>query len=126
MHTPRQIIYITIGSTALVLGAVGLFLPLLPTTPFWLLTAWCYLHSSPELYKRAMENPHFSRYIREYMEERALSMRTKVTALSTMWISITLTSIFLTDNTWVRISLLLISICVTIHLLRFPTAKKKE
>ncbi|MDL2277240.1 YbaN family protein, partial [Parabacteroides sp. OttesenSCG-928-G07] len=67
MSSTRKIVYIIIGTVCLVLGTIGVFLPLLPTTPFWLLTCWFYIRSSEKLYNRVMRNPYFGNYIRAYM-----------------------------------------------------------
>lgn len=125
MNSTRKIIYIVIGTICLVLGAIGVFLPLLPTTPFWLLTCWFYLRSSEKLYKRVMSNRYFGDYIRAYMVDKSIPLRAKITSLSVMWTSILLTCIFLVDILWVRLLLLAISIGVTIHILSFPTRKEK-
>ncbi len=126
MNRTKKIIYLLIGSVSLVLGAIGLFLPLLPTTPFWLLTCWCYLRSSDRLYKRVMANPYFGTYMEDYMLHKSISMRAKVVSLSVMWLSTFLTSLFLIDQLWIKIGLFLISIGVTWHIVSFPTKKSDD
>lgn len=125
MNQTKKIIYITVGTISLILGAIGVFLPLLPTTPFWLLTCWCYIRSSKKMYKWVMSNRYFGKYIRDYVEDKAIPMKTKVTTLSVMWLSIILTSLFLIDIVWIKISLVLISLAVTWHIVTFPTKKAK-
>ena len=66
MNGTRRIIYITLGTFFLILGAIGIFVPLLPTTPFWLLTCWFYVRSSERLYNRVMSNRYFGPHIKGY------------------------------------------------------------
>lgn len=123
MNRIRQGIYIGLGTLFLILGAIGIFVPLLPTTPFWLLTCWFYLRSSGRLYRRVMRSPYFGTYIRDYMEDKAIPLRSKVISLTVMWTSTLLTSFFLIDRLWIRLILLAISVGVTWHILSYPTKK---
>ncbi|MDL2265767.1 YbaN family protein [Parabacteroides sp. OttesenSCG-928-G21] len=125
MSSTRKIVYIIIGTVCLVLGTIGVFLPLLPTTPFWLLTCWFYIRSSEKLYNRVMRNPYFGNYIRAYMVDKSIPLRGKILSLTLMWASILLSCIFLVHIVWVRVLLLAISIGVSIHILSFPTRKEK-
>lgn len=123
MRQTKRIIYIILGSVFLVLGTIGIFVPLLPTTPFWLLTCWFYVRSSETLYNRAMNNRYFGGYIRAYMVDKAIPRRAKVLTLTIMWTSILFAVFFLVDAWWLRSLLLLTSIGVTWHILSFPTRK---
>ena len=97
MKETRRIIYITLGSFFLILGAIGIFVPLLPTTPFWLLTCWFYIRSSEKLYNRAMDNRYFGPYIRNYLVDKAIPLRSKIISVAVMWLSAILTSLFLIE-----------------------------
>lgn len=124
MGETKRIIYIVLGSLFLILGAIGVFVPVLPTTPFWLLTCWFYLRSSESLYNRAMSNRYFGSYIRNYMVDKAIPLRSKIISVSVMWLSAILTSLFLIEYVWVKILLILVSIAVTWHILSFSTKKQ--
>ena len=124
MGETRRIIYIILGSFFLILGAVGIFIPLLPTTPFWLLTWWFYLRSSDKLYNRAMSNRYFGSYVRNFLVDKAIPLRSKIISVSIMWLSAILTSLYLIEYLWVKLLLILISAGVTWHILSFPTKKK--
>ncbi len=123
LHLPKRTIYILLGSVCLVLGAIGVFVPLLPTTPFWLLTCWFYVRSSEVLYNRVMDNRYFGSYVRAYMVDKAIPLQSKVLSLSIMWGSILLTCLFLVDIWWVRLLLIAISVLVSVHILSFPSRK---
>ena len=118
-----QIFLLIAGSLCLLLGALGLFLPVLPTTPFWLLTAWCYTKASPKLYQRMMKVPIFGNCIRNYRLYHAMSIQNKIISISTLWITILL-SIYLVNKLWITILLLIVAAGVTCHLLLFKTLKK--
>lgn len=124
MGETKRIIYIVLGSLFLILGAIGVFVPVLPTTTFWLLTCWFYLRSSESLYNRAMSNRYFGSYIRNYMVDKAIPLRSKIISVSVMWLSAILTSLFLIEYVWVKILLILVSIAVTWHILSFSTKKQ--
>lgn len=124
MNRAKQGIYIGLGSFFLVLGAIGIFVPLLPTTPFWLLTCWFYFRSSGVLYRRVMRNRYFGTYIRDYMEEKAIPLRSKIISLGVMWTSTLLTSLLLIDQLWIKLVLMAISAGVTWHILSYPTKKE--
>lgn len=124
MGEARRLIYILLGTLFLILGAIGIFVPLLPTTPFWLLTCWFYLRSSEKLYNRAMSNRYFGTYIKNFMVDKAIPMRSKIISIAVMWLSTILTSLFLIEYLWIKILLVLISAGVTWHILSFPTKNK--
>ena len=83
-----KLFYIILGSTALALGMLGIFLPLLPTTPFLLLSAWFYCKGSDRLYGWLMSHPYLGSYIRNYREKRAITLQSKATAVSLMFVTI--------------------------------------
>lgn len=125
MNKVRRTVYIILGTAFLVLGAIGIFVPLLPTTPFWLLTCWFYIRSSETLYARVMRNRYFGSYIRDFVEDKAIPMRSKIISLGVMWTSAILTSVFLIERWWVMATLFLITTAVSWHILSYPTKRRK-
>lgn len=123
MDKTRRIVYIILGTIFLVLGAVGIFVPLLPTTPFWLLTCWFYVHSSEMLYNRVMQNRHFGSYVRGFMIDKAIPLRSKIISVTIMWVSTCVTFFLLPHYLWVKIILVLISIGVTCYIFSFRTKR---
>ena len=104
------------GTLFVILGIIGIFLPVLPTTPFLLLAAACYFRSSDRFYRWLINNRILGTYIRNYLEGRGMSIRSKVITLLLMWLTIGLTIIFGIQNTLIRIILLIIALGVTIHI----------
>lgn len=125
MNPLKKYLYIGLGTLFLGLGTLGIFLPLLPTTPFWLLTCWFYVRSSDKLYNKAMSNRYFGAYVKAYMVDKSIPLKAKTTTLFIMWLMMILTAIFFVKVLWVRILLLLIGVGVTWHILSFPTRKEE-
>jgi uncharacterized membrane protein YbaN (DUF454 family) len=116
---------IGIGFLALGLGIVGIFVPLLPTTPFLLLAAACFVRSSNRLYHWLIGHRMFGNYIRCYREYHAISLRAKIFVLSLLWGTLGYSAIFAVDSLWIRIALGCIGIGVTIHLVIMRTLTKE-
>ncbi|NYT61835.1 YbaN family protein [Alcaligenaceae bacterium] len=115
-----KILFNTVGTLALVLAVLGLFLPLLPTTPFLLLASACYLRGSERLHGWLMSNKVFGPYLTNMQNGRGIPMRSKITALCFLWISLAFSAWFI-DIPWVRLFLLIPGVGVTIYLLRAKT-----
>lgn len=115
---------IIIGTISLGLGILGIFLPLLPTTPFLLLTAALYFRGSPRLYQRLLDHRLLGPYIRNYRENKAIPLRAKVISLLLMWGTMLYCIFFLIPLVWVKILMFLIAAGVTYHILSFKTLKK--
>ncbi|MFO7736668.1 MAG: YbaN family protein [bacterium] len=114
---------ITAGIISLILGTIGVFLPLLPTTPFLLLSAACFIRSSEKLYNWLIDHKLFGRYIENYIKHRAVSIKLKVCTIALLWATISI-SILSIDIIWVRILLVIIALGVTTHLLMLKTMDK--
>ena len=119
-------ILIIIGSFFTGLGILGIFLPLLPTTPFLLLAAACYIRSSERFYNWLMNNKWLGNYIKNYLEGKGISLKSKVLSISLLWITIGYSVVFVVNIFPVRAILILIAIGVTIHLLSIRTLKKRR
>lgn len=117
---------IVAGTISLALGTIGLFLPILPTTPFLLLSAACYMRSSERLHDWLLNNRWFGEYIKNYQSGRGIPMKTKIIALSFLWLAILYSTFFVVDEIMIaQIALLIIAAGVSLHLLRLPTFKKQ-
>ena len=84
----RKWVLIIVGSFFTGLGIIGIFLPLLPTTPFLLLAAACYIRSSERLYSWLINNKWVGRYIKNYLEGKGIPLKSKVLSISALWITI--------------------------------------
>lgn len=116
-------ICILFGSFALTLGIIGIFVPLLPTTPFLLLSAALYFRGSPRLYQWLLEHKHLGSYIRNFRESHAIPLRAKVFSLLMLWGTIGYCITFLLPQIAVKLLLGAIALAVTCHILSFKTLK---
>lgn len=113
-----------LGVISLALGIIGIFLPLLPTTPFLLLSAVLFAKSSTRLYNWLLNHKIFGKYIRDYRVEKSMPLKIKMTTLVMLWGTI-LFSIFAVVNEkwWLQLLLATIATGVTIHILSLKTKK---
>ena len=84
----RKAVLIFAGTVCVALGVLGMFLPLLPTTVFLLMAAYCYSRSSERFHDWLLNNRLCGSYIRNYKSGQGISMRQKVTTISILWVSI--------------------------------------
>jgi uncharacterized membrane protein YbaN (DUF454 family) len=119
----RQLL-ITTGTICVVIGVIGIFVPILPTTPFLLLAAACFLRSSPRFHSWLMNNRLFGTYIRNYTEGRGIPVKVKLFTIFLLWATIGI-SIWLTANLIVTVILLIVATGVTIHIV-FIRARKRS
>ena len=121
-----KLILITAGTIFVGLGIVGIFLPILPTTPFLLLAAACYARSSKRFYDWLLDNKWFGAYIKNYREGRGVPLKVKVFTVSLLWITILFSVFFVVSDFWIKIILIVISIGVTIHILTIKTYRNGD
>ncbi|MBN2026200.1 MAG: YbaN family protein [Actinobacteria bacterium] len=119
----KKYLLILAGSISLVLGILGIVIPVLPTTPFLLLTSFCYLRSSKRLYDWMLNNRVFGPYIYNYLTCRAIKRSVKVVTLIILWLTLAV-SIVLVSNVYLRIFLVAVGVGVSIHVLSLKTLHK--
>ena len=122
-----RIFLIIVGSVSLVLGVLGIFLPMLPTTPFLLLSAAAWVKASPSLYEWLINHRVFGEYIRNFREYRAIPLRVKFISVSLVWLTIGYCIFAVVDEWWWAQALMaLLAIAISWHILSFKTLKKKN
>jgi uncharacterized protein len=109
------------GILFVVLGVVGIVLPILPTTPFLLAAAACFVRSSDKLYHWLITNPWCGEYIRRYRDKEGIPLPTKIFTLMLLWSTLGGSAVFFADPLWLKILLLGIGIGVSIHVLCIKT-----
>ena len=113
------------GTISLVFAAIGVALPLIPTTPLLLLAVACYCRSSERMYSWLLNNRMLGEYIRNYKEGRGIPLKTKATALAILWLTIGASTLLFVPILIIQIALLVVAVAVTVHILRIPTYRKK-
>ncbi len=111
---------LTIGWLSVALGVLGIFLPLLPTTPFLLLAAACFMRSSKRFYLWLVEHPRLGPWIRDYLAGEGIPRKAKIYAISLMWVSIGI-SCALVPLIWARLFMLTSAVLVSLYILKQKT-----
>jgi uncharacterized membrane protein YbaN (DUF454 family) len=78
----KNVLYRGLGLICFGLGGIGIGVPLLPTVPFWILAAICFARSAPALQQRIYDHPQFGETVRQFVEDRALSKKSKLFAIA--------------------------------------------
>jgi len=117
----RRFLLIVAGSASVALGVIGIFVPILPTTPFLLLAAACYARSSQRLYHWILNQRIIGRYIQNYREGKGVPVSVKLTTLMLLWIAIGYSVFFVVHILWLRLLLLAIAVSVSIHIYMIRT-----
>jgi uncharacterized membrane protein YbaN (DUF454 family) len=124
--TTKRRLLIGAGTLSTGLGIIGVFIPILPTTPFLLLAAACYMRSSERFYQWLINNRIFGAYVRNYIEGRGMPTRMKILTILLLWLSIGLSITFGVQNIVIRIVLICIAIGVTAHIGLIKKRKVEE
>jgi uncharacterized membrane protein YbaN (DUF454 family) len=119
-----RILLIIAGTFFVGLGIIGIFVPLLPTTPFLLLAAACYARSSQRFYGWLLNNKWFGIYIKSYLERKGVPLKVKVLAITLLWITIGSSVAFAVQILVIRLILVLIAIGGSIYILSIRTLKQ--
>ena len=115
-----RLLLIIVGWLSVILGVIGIFLPILPTTPFLLLAAACFVRTSPKFYQWLVGHPKLGKYLAYYLEGKGIPLKAKVYTLVLMTISMSTTA-YLVPVTAVRILLPLVGVLVALYIVRQPT-----
>ena len=116
-------LYYVIGFISVFLGVLGIFLPVLPTTPFLLLAAAMFFRSSPQAYQWLIDHPQLGPYIKNFREEKSIPLRIKIIAVSTLWLTFFYGIIFIIGDLWVKVLMMALGTSITIYILSFKTKR---
>ncbi len=120
----KKYLFIFIGIISLVLGFLGIFVPLLPTTPFLLLSAMLFARSSKKLYNWLIKHKVFGNYVRSFIEEKSIPLKVKISSTFLLWVTILFSIFFVVeDKIWLQVLLFAIATGVTIHILHYKTKR---
>jgi uncharacterized membrane protein YbaN (DUF454 family) len=111
-----RIALLAVGVLCVILGVIGIFLPILPTTPFLLLAAACFARSCDSCHAWLLEHRWFGSFIRNWYERRGVTRRQKTAALAMLWAGIGVSIAFGSELWWVRLMLVAIATCTTLYL----------
>lgn len=113
----KRKLFAALGFTTFALGFVGVFVPLLPTTPFLLVSLYAFSKSFPQFSDKILKNRYLAPYVEGYVSGRGLSTRQKVRTLTLMWAVMLISIIFVANALWLRALLVAIAIGVSVHII---------
>ena len=121
MKKVMKIVLTLLGLISLGLGIVGIFLPVLPTTPLLLLAAALFLKSNRGLYEWLLNHPKLGPYIRNFMEYKAIPLKIKILSVSMVWITLLCCAVFVAKVFWFRLFFVGLAIAISLHILQYKT-----
>ena len=124
--TAKKRLLLGAGTLCTGLGIIGVFVPILPTTPFLLLAAACYMRSSERFYHWLIDNRVFGGYVRNYIEGRGMPVRIKIPTILLLWLAIGLSIAFAVQDTVIRIVLICVAVGVTVHIVLIRKRKVED
>ena len=122
----KKALFITFGIICVVLGAIGIVTPVLPTTPFLLLAAYLFSRSSPKMYKFLQENKIFGKYLSNYFNNKPIPIKQKLISIFFLWFGLGLTFYFADLKLGITILLIFIGIAVSIHISTLGKFRRKK
>jgi len=122
----KKTILITLGSFFVGLAVLGIFIPLLPTTPFLLLAAYFYARSSGRLYRWLLSSPLLGDYIRHYREGGGVPVFKKVIVILFLWLMLGYTALAVVQPWWGKTILFAVAAGVSYHIIKIKTAAQVQ
>ncbi|MBD8612587.1 YbaN family protein [Pseudomonas putida] len=109
-----------VGCASVCLGVIGVFLPIMPTTPSLLLAAACFARSSPRFHAWLLGHPQLGPLLKSYLNGEGIPLKAKVLSIGSMWVSIAVSCWFV-PWPWVRVLLVAVALAVTVYIARQKT-----
>ncbi|MDD2565123.1 MAG: DUF454 family protein [Salinivirgaceae bacterium] len=113
----RRYLYIIFGIVCTLVGIIGIFVPLLPTTPLLLAAVYFFSHSSPVLQRIITQNRFLNSYINPYIRKLPIPMRIRIRTIIILWLTLLISSYFMRNQGWGLILMGIVGVGVTIHVL---------
>ncbi len=123
-RTIFKYLLIALGWICVVMGIIGIFVPVWPTTVFFLIAAWSFAKSSERFYNWLINHPKFGRFMRDYREHRGMPLKSKIIAVTMITFVIGSSVIFFTGKLWLRVILIAIAVGVIRHILSLNTINR--
>lgn len=119
----KRTIFLSLGIIFLVVATIGIFLPVLPTTPFVLIAAFCFSKSSKRAEKWILKNRYFGTYIENYRNKCGVPIDIKINSIMFLWFMLIISIFLFSNNPIVSLFLIFIGLAVTIHIYTLKTQK---
>lgn len=109
------------GNVSVGLALVGIFLPVLPTTPFVMLAFFLFDRSDSRYRDWLVNHPRLGPIVKEYSSNEGIKLKAKIKALALLWISISISIVFFIKNIYTQSVVLFVAVCVTFYILSRKT-----
>lgn len=123
MQQIKKYLFITVGWLSFILGAIGSFLPLLPTTPFLLLSVYCFTQSSEKFNLWLKSTTLYQNYVGEFLKHRSITLDKKIKMLISIYLMVGI-SIYFVPILFIKAMLVFMLVTQTIILLFFVKTRK--
>ena len=118
-----RIVLTALGLMSLCLGILGIFLPVLPTTPLLLLAAWLFLRGNRNMYEWLMNHPRLGNYIRNFTVHKSIPLHVKIISVTLIWITLLNCAVFVAEHWALRAFFVLLAVAITLHILSYKTMR---
>jgi uncharacterized protein len=118
-------LYLPLAGVSFVLAVLGVLLPLLPATPFLLITSWCLVRGSPSLHRKLLRSAVFGPLLRDWEEHRAIPLHVKITAVATMVVTVAASLWFGRFSTPLAIAFVALALVGIVVILRIRTLPRR-
>lgn len=108
------------------MGILGAILPVVPGTVFFILAAFAFAKGSEKFYKMLIHNRYVGPHLQNYLEEKFIPIRTKIIIISSLWISITVSAVYVIDVIWQRVLMFTVAIGVSIYIIMHRSKKSES
>ena len=115
-----------LGTLALILGIIGMALPVMPTAPFVLAAAACYLRGSRRMYCWLTTNRFFGLLVSDYLDGRGVPWCLKLLSITFLWVSLSLSFLFFDLPPWTLLVIAPIGAAVSTHVIRLPVKPSRS
>lgn len=112
----KRVFLIIIGNISLIVGSIGVMLPVLPTTPFLLLSLACFAKSNEKLYSFILNHKYLGPYVEDYVNKKGIPKKAKKRAILLIWITIGFSTIIVIDKMILKLMLLTIASIVSLYI----------
>jgi uncharacterized membrane protein YbaN (DUF454 family) len=121
----KRLVYVVVGTVSLALGLLGVVLPVIPTTPFILFSAWCYYRGSKRFHDWLVNHRYLGKIVAEYSGDEGMRKESKIKAIAFTWAAVLLTAAFILESSAMRALIILIGCIGTFVILRLRTREEK-
>ncbi|WP_347401879.1 YbaN family protein [Clostridium botulinum] len=119
----KKVLLLIIGFISLGLGVIGVFLPILPTVPFLLLSSFCFIKSSKRISIWFENTNIYKKHVRSFKENKAMTLKTKLSILIPVYVML-ITLFFMKDILAMRIAIVVLLVVKTIVFIKIKTLKE--